>query len=209
MSLKKAHFRRGDAAARGRWRKRSRKATPWIARYPDILYVPENAEFSVREGTVRWNRRRDAAGQLPLRADTTYVLPNGFRLRMEKQSGGSAWRLVGARPRGTLCHKPCTVSGGGKSEISKSIANVILEGPVFVGDFQHDVERVAEILKMDFSGIYKDRPLGPAHAAADSEPGADDGLGDSAFYAFARIHRRAQCVAAHAALRDSRAAVSP
>ena len=75
---------------------------------------------------------------------------------MEKQSGGSAWRLVGARPRGTLCHKPCTVSGGGKSEISKSIGNVILEGPVFVGDFQHDVEHVAEILKMDFSAIYKD-----------------------------------------------------
>ena len=141
-----------------------------------------------------------AAGQLPLRADTTYVLPNGFRLRMEKQSGGSAWRLVGARPRGTLCHKPCTVSGGGKSEISKSIANVILEGPVFVGDFQHDVERVAEILKTDFAGIYKDRPLGPAHASADSESGADDGLGDSSFYAFARIYGRAQRLAAHAAL---------
>ena len=77
---------------------------------------------------------------------------------MEKQSGGSAWRLVGARPRGTLCHKPCTVSGGGKSEISKSIANVILEGPVFVGDYHRDIEQVAEILKKDFSGIYKNRP---------------------------------------------------
>jgi phosphoenolpyruvate carboxykinase (diphosphate) len=125
-------------------------------RYPDILYVPEDSEFSVRKGSVRW--KNDGAGfQLPLRADTTYVLPNGFRMRMEKQSGGSAWRLVGARPRGTLCHKPCTVSGGGKSEISKSIANVILEGPVFVGDYQHDVEQVAEILKKDFASIYKDR----------------------------------------------------
>ncbi len=101
--------------------------------------------------------RRRRHDSLTLRADATYVLPNGFRLRMEKQSGGSAWRLVGARPRGTLCHKPCTVSGGGKSEISKSIANVILEGPVFVGDYHRDMEQVAEILKKDFSGIYKHR----------------------------------------------------
>ena len=125
--------------------------------YPDILYVPEDAEFSVRDGAVTW-KSGGTGGRLTLRADTTYVLPNGFRMRMEKQSGSSAWRLVGARPRGTLCHKPCTVSGGGKSEISKSIANVILEGPVFVGDFQNDVEQVAAILNMDFSGVYKDRP---------------------------------------------------
>ena len=129
-------------------------------RYPEIFYVPENSEFNVREGYVCW-KSDGAARQLPLRADTTYGLPNGFRLRMEKQSGGSAWRLVGARPRGTLCHKPCTVSGGGKSEISKSIANVILEGPVFVGDFQHDIERVAEILQKDFGCIYKRRPTDP------------------------------------------------
>ena len=126
--------------------------------YPDIFYVPEQSEFSVRKGTVSW---KNEGGQLPLSGDATYVLPNGFRLRMEKQPGGSAWRLVGARPRGTLCHKPCTVSGGGKSEISKSIGNVILEGPVFVGDFQNDVERVAEILNTDFSGIYKNRPANP------------------------------------------------
>jgi hypothetical protein len=36
---------------------------------------------------------------------------------------------------GTLCHKPCTVSGGGKSEISKSISSVLLKGPVFVRDY--------------------------------------------------------------------------
>jgi hypothetical protein len=125
--------------------------------YPDILYVPEDAEFNVRESSVRW-KYDEAERRLALRAETTYVLPNGFRLRMEKQSGGSAWRLVGARPRGTLCHKPCTVSGGGKSEISKSIDNVILEGPVFVGDYPRDIEIVAELLNKDFSRIYKNRP---------------------------------------------------
>jgi len=129
-------------------------------KYPNILYVPEDSELSVRDNSIQWSTA-GAKRRLALSADTTYVLPNGFRVRVEKQSGGSAWRLVGARPRGTLCHKPCTVSGGGKSEISKSIGNVILEGPVFVGDYQRDVEQVTEILKRDFSSVYKDRAADP------------------------------------------------
>ena len=84
-------------------------------------------------------------------------MPSGFRVRLEKQQFGANWRLIGARPRGTLCHKPCTVSGGGKSEISKSIANALLNGPVFVRDYHRDMDEVAEILKKDFSTIYKNR----------------------------------------------------
>ena len=125
-------------------------------RYANIIYVPEDARFSVLDGTIRWGGN-GAERSLPLRSETTYVLPSGFRTRMEKQSNGSAWRMVGARPRGTLCHKPCTVSGGGKSEISKSISNVILNGPVFVRDYHRDMDQVAEILAMDFSGVRKNR----------------------------------------------------
>jgi phosphoenolpyruvate carboxykinase (diphosphate) len=125
-------------------------------RYPDIFYVPEDAEFNVREGSVRWGSGRDAR-RLKLQADTTYVLPSGFRLWLEKQAFGSAWRLIGSRPRGTLCHKPCTISGGGKSEISKSIANSILKGPVFVRDYHSDMDLAAEVLNKDFSQIYKHR----------------------------------------------------
>jgi hypothetical protein len=155
VSLKKARF--GDATRLlGQMVEIKPEGYAVDRLYPNILYVPEDSEFSVREGSIRWTAG-GAARRLTLGADVTYVLPNGFRLRMEKQSGGAAWRLVGARPRGTLCHKPCTVSGGGKSEISKSIGNVILEGPVFVGDYGHDVEQVAEILEKDFSCVYKER----------------------------------------------------
>ncbi len=63
-------------------------------RYPNIIYLPENSEFSVREGAIRW-LAAGAARRLALSANATYVLPNGFRIRMEKQTGGSAWRLVG------------------------------------------------------------------------------------------------------------------
>jgi hypothetical protein len=123
-------------------------------RYPDIFYVPENADFLVRKGHVIWPH---GAGthQLVLRDGETYVLPWGTKIRLEKQPGGSVWRLIASRADGVLCHKPCTVSGGGKSEISKSIANIILKGPVFVADFHRDVEQVEEILRRDFSTIYR------------------------------------------------------
>ncbi len=125
-------------------------------KFPDVYYVPENAAFHSREGFVTWPHG-DAESRLGLHAGAVYVLPSGFLVRLKKQIAGTAWRLVGSRPRGTLCHKPCTVSGGGKSEISKSIASVVLKGPVFVKDYHRDVEQVAEILKRDFSSIYRNR----------------------------------------------------
>ncbi len=124
-------------------------------RFPDILYVPENADFSVREGSVTWQRQDGQTHQLILRESETYVLPWGTKIRLEKQTGGTAWRLVASRADPTLCHKPCTVSGGGKSEISKSIGSLMLPGPVFVSDFDHEIEQVALILEKDFSAIYK------------------------------------------------------
>ncbi|HWB83032.1 MAG TPA: hypothetical protein VG675_02750 [Bryobacteraceae bacterium] len=123
-------------------------------RFPKIFYVPENAEFSVLGGFVRW-MHEGRVRKLTLRVGDEYVLPSGYRIRLQKQLAGSAWRLVGTRPVGTLCHKPCTVSGGGKSEISKSIAEVLLKGPVFVRDYHRDMDQVAEILSRDFSTAYR------------------------------------------------------
>ncbi len=124
--------------------------------YPTLFYVPEDAAFRLRTGFVTWTAN-GAEQRLTLRPGNAYVLPSGFRVQMEKQFSGRAWRLIGVRPKGTLCHKPCTVSGGGKSEISKSLSSVLLRGPVIVRDFHEDMEQVGKILKMDFSGVYKDR----------------------------------------------------
>ncbi len=129
--------------------------------FPDIFYVPENADFSVLDGTIRWLRPDGEPHKLTLRADQAYVLPWGTKIRLEKQIDGTVWRLVASRADGILCHKPCTVSGGGKSEISKSIGTIMLKGPVFVTDFQRDTEQVAEILAKDFSAIYKRPDLAP------------------------------------------------
>jgi phosphoenolpyruvate carboxykinase (diphosphate) len=124
--------------------------------YPDIFYVPENAEFKVNKSSVEWERSGNLRHKLVLRAGDTYVLPWGTKIRLEKQVGGTAWRLVASRADGILCHKPCTVSGGGKSEISKSIGSIILKGPIFVSDYHEDMQQVAEILTKDFSAIHKD-----------------------------------------------------
>src|SRR3984957_17338517 len=126
-------------------------------RYPDIFYLPPESIFTLRDGLVRW-QHGGRTHQLTLHPANVYMLPSGFRVHLEKQPYGAAWRLVGSRPRGTLCHKPCTVSGGGKSEISKSIAHALLNGPVYVRDYKEDMDKVAEIFVRDFSGVYKSRP---------------------------------------------------
>jgi len=155
VSLKKATFEQGMDLL-GEMAERRPEGYAVDRRYPEIYYVPADAVFSVREGRVVWENG-GRSHQLTLRPSATYILPSGFRVRLEKQTFGANWRLIGSRPRGTLCHKPCTVSGGGKSEISKSIANALLNGPVFVRDYHRDMDEVGEILKMDFSTIYKSR----------------------------------------------------
>lgn len=126
-------------------------------RFPSIIYVPESSTFSVREGIACWEWQGQRR-QIPLRAEEVYVLPSGYRLRLEKQLTGTAWRLIGTRSDGTLCHKPSTVSGGGKSEISKSLTDLVLKGPVFVRDYRSDMDQVAAILKKDYSNVFCDRP---------------------------------------------------
>ena len=44
---------------------------------------------------------RDGLEGLTLRVGDIFFLPNGFRIWLEKQLAGTAWRLVGSRSRGT------------------------------------------------------------------------------------------------------------
>lgn len=121
--------------------------------YPDILYVPEDTYFDLHRQTVSWNQGQHTIKLLP---SNTYVRPTGYRIQMSQPAGGRAWRLIGTLPEGTLCHKPCTVSGGGKSEISKPITDAILQGPVFVSDFKNDFDQVAALIERDYSDRFRD-----------------------------------------------------
>jgi hypothetical protein len=118
--------------------------------YPEIHYVPEDADFDVKKQAVTW-ARGDVQAALKLLPGGVYILPNGYKVRMAKHPAAPSWRLVGTMPEGTFCHKPCTVSGGGKSEISKSLSDAVLYGPILVQNVDEDLALVDAIFKRDFS----------------------------------------------------------
>jgi hypothetical protein len=123
-------------------------------KYPDLIYIPENAGANLYDQHIAW----ESDGQLrslPLLPGKVYMTPSGYKLRMEKHPESPSWRLIGTAAEGVFCHKPCTVSGGGKSEISKSLVDYMLYGPVFVADAEKDFCLVDEIFNRDYSGRYR------------------------------------------------------
>ena len=76
---------------------------------------------------------------------------------------------MGTAAEGLVCHKPCTVSGGGKSEISKPITDAILTGPVFVADLKSDFDRVEELVHRDYSGRFLDKSKKDSRAVLAAE----------------------------------------
>jgi len=124
-------------------------------RFPEIIYVPRGVRFDLQSQKVTWPAP-DGERSIKLLADKIYIRPSGYKVQMEKPPGNRAWRLIGVVAEGTLCHKPCTVSGGGKSEISKPISDAILQGPVFVADFKKDFNQVAKLLRRDYSNRFRD-----------------------------------------------------
>jgi hypothetical protein len=125
-------------------------------KYPDLIYVSENVRFDLHAQQVSWPRPGGGENSMRLLPGKTYVRPSGYKVHMEKPPGGRTWRLVGTIAEPVFCHKPCTVSGGGKSEISKPITDAIIAGPVFVADFESDFDKVEVVLKHDFNDRFKD-----------------------------------------------------
>ena len=121
---------------------------------PDIYYVPEHATFDLHEDRVSWKNSDGGTNSLLINPGMTFILPSGYRVEMRRSIHSGTWRLVGTVGEGFLCHKPCTVSGGGKSEISKQLYDVIDEGHVFVSDLEEDLKQVQEILNHDFSNRF-------------------------------------------------------
>ncbi len=124
--------------------------------HPDICYVPQDAFFILRAQTITWTDAAGAAQSIKLVPGHTYVLPSGYKVEMVKPDDGRRWRLRGTTAEGVLCHKPSTVSGGGKSEISKSIADAIFTAPNFVSDLAADFDAIDAILKREYGQRFRD-----------------------------------------------------
>lgn len=123
-------------------------------KFDNIIYIPEDSHIELNCLRITWTK--DGTEQtIKLLPNITYVLPSGYKVQMIKPADGRRWRLVGHTAESRVCHKPSTVSGGGKSEISKSISDAIISGPVFVSDFQKDFDLAEEIINKDFSDRFR------------------------------------------------------
>ncbi|MEY3460268.1 MAG: hypothetical protein RL215_3425, partial [Planctomycetota bacterium] len=122
--------------------------------HPTVVYVSENAKFTVADQRVSWFYNSEPQ-HIPLRPGFIYITPSGYKVRLEKHPAAPSWRLIGTLFEGVFCHKPCTVSGGGKSEISKPINDYLLHGPVFVADAEKDLELVQQIFDRDYSNRWR------------------------------------------------------
>ena len=119
---------------------------------PTVIYIPEDSRATLAERCIKWEFEGNPQ-QIPLSPKNIYIAPSGYKIRLEKHPAAPSWRLVGTVGEGVFCHKPCTVSGGGKSEISKSLDDYMLYGPIFVGDQEKDFALLDEI----FAKNYQDR----------------------------------------------------
>ena len=128
-------------------------------RHPEIIYVPEDTHMDLLEQQANWAWSNELR-QLKLLADHTYIYPCGFKVHLEQHPHAPSWRLVGTEAEGTFCYKPCTVSGGGKSEISKSLVSALLSGPFYVQDLKHDLDQVEALVRHSYCDRFKVQPAG-------------------------------------------------
>ncbi|MEM7392287.1 MAG: hypothetical protein AAF492_08045, partial [Verrucomicrobiota bacterium] len=128
--------------------------------WDDIYYVPDDVSIDLRKQEIL----RGEKELLKLQPGITYVLPSGYKVDMVKYE--DRWRLIGTTAEGAFCHKPCTVSGGGKSEISKPITDAMFTGPVITKDFQSDIDEAEKIINRHFG----DRRIQPRRPPKESRP---------------------------------------
>mmetsp|Transcript_411 Transcript_411/g.861 ORF Transcript_411/g.861 Transcript_411/m.861 type:complete len:1323 (-) Transcript_411:325-4293(-) len=138
--------------------------------YDDIFYVPEDAFFSLNTKDITWTKGGEQQS-ITLRPDVTYILPCGYKVEMVKKGDNavakkgkatvgynqySEWHLKGTVAEGSVLHKPATVSGGGKSEISKRLEDFMRVGPVTTSNIEADLEQVDQLIKYDLSKMMLD-----------------------------------------------------
>jgi len=122
--------------------------------HPEVIYIPEDAHFDLVKQRITY-KHKGKETSIKLLPYKYYIYPTGYRVEMRKRLEGPKWHLVGTVAEGTMCHKPCTVSGGGKSEISKSIKDAMIQSAYYVHDLQEDMKKVEEIMNHDFSHRHK------------------------------------------------------
>ncbi len=135
---------------------------------PDLVYVPHDTRANL-ERLQLWWAQDGGERAIPIRPGKTYMIPSGYKVQLEKHPHSGSWRLIGTVADGLFCHKPCTVSGGGKSEISKSLGDYVLHGPILVGDLKKDFDLVQQLFDHDYADRWKPG-RGPDYSQRPSRP---------------------------------------
>ena len=123
-------------------------------KYPNIIYIPEHADFDINKNSISWIHNKEKHS-LKLTPEKTYIHPTGHKFTLAKHPSQNLWRIIDTAPEGVFCHKPSTVSGGGKSEISKSMQNAIKYGVFYIENLEKDSEQADKIINMDYSNRWK------------------------------------------------------
>lgn len=123
-------------------------------KYPDIIYIPENADIDIIKNKVSWQFNGQEQ-HLKLSPEKHYIHPSGHKFQLAKHPAQPLWRIINTAPEGIFCHKPCTVSGGGKSEISKSMQNAIKYGTFNIVNLEEDFKQADMLINYDYSTRWK------------------------------------------------------
>ena len=123
-------------------------------KFNNIHLLPEDLEVDLSNQAATWTRNGKSES-LRILPGHDYVHPSGYKIRLEKHPASTAYKLIGTAAEGTYCHKPSTVSGGGKSEISKSLDDAVIYGNVYIGDFEADMQLVEDIIERDYSNCFQ------------------------------------------------------
>ncbi len=133
---------------------------------PHTILVPGGANYDLTNRRITWELD-GTQREIKLQAGKTYITPSGYRVYAKhREEDATAWHLVGVSPQATQAHKPATVSGGGKSEISKSLLDAFQYGTSFVGDFDVDIKEVENLLARDYQNRFAD----PSRNGVDHRP---------------------------------------
>lgn len=120
----------------------------------NVVYLPGDAELAVHTGKITWTFQGEEQEML-LREDRDYIFPWGYQVNLEKFRDSNTWHLVGTSETATFLHKPSTVSGGGKSELSKSVDDVIVQKNYFVANFSKAISEAEKIIDHNYGNRYK------------------------------------------------------
>jgi len=124
-------------------------------KYPNIHIMPEDVQMDLNTQSATWHWG-GGTKSMRIMPGHVYLHPSGYKIRLLKHAKAPTFRLIGTGAEGTFCHKPSTVSGGGKSEISKHLNDAVIYGPLYIGDFAKDMDKVEEIINRDYSNCFQE-----------------------------------------------------